>query len=95
MEQLKVLGEQVGVEVFYEENKSVKEIANNALKRAKEAQFDVLLVDSAGRLAIDKELMQELKEVKEVLNPHEVLYVADALSGQDGGQKARTPLMKK
>ncbi|MFT2644911.1 signal recognition particle protein [Helicobacter pylori] len=90
VEQLKVLGEQVGVEVFYEENKSVKEIANNALKRAKEAQFDVLLVDSAGRLAIDKELMQELKEVKEVLNPHEVLYVADALSGQDGVKSANT-----
>ncbi|GAA7908863.1 signal recognition particle protein [Helicobacter pylori] len=90
VEQLKVLGEQVGVEVFHEENKSVKEIANNALKRAKEAQFDVLLVDSAGRLAIDKELMQELKEVKEVLNPHEVLYVADALSGQDGVKSANT-----
>ncbi|GAA8054529.1 signal recognition particle protein [Helicobacter pylori] len=90
VEQLKVLGEQVGVEVFYEENKSVKEIANNALKRAKEAQFDVLIVDSAGRLAIDKELMQELKEVKEVLNPHEVLYVADALSGQDGVKSANT-----
>lgn len=90
VEQLKVLGEQVGVEVFYEENKSVKEIATNALKRAKEAQFDVLLVDSAGRLAIDKELMQELKEVKEVLNPHEVLYVADALSGQDGVKSANT-----
>ncbi|UOS04803.1 signal recognition particle protein [Helicobacter pylori] len=90
VEQLKVLGEQVGVEVFYEENKSVKEIANNALKRAKEAQFDVLLVDSAGRLAIDEELMQELKEVKEVLNPHEVLYVADALSGQDGVKSANT-----
>ncbi|GAA7534017.1 signal recognition particle protein [Helicobacter pylori] len=90
VEQLKVLGEQVGVEVFHEENKSVKEIANNALKRAKEAQFDVLIVDSAGRLAIDKELMQELKEVKEVLNPHEVLYVADALSGQDGVKSANT-----
>ncbi|GAA9089617.1 signal recognition particle protein [Helicobacter pylori] len=90
VEQLKVLGEQVSVEVFYEENKSVKEIATNALKRAKEAQFDVLLVDSAGRLAIDKELMQELKEVKEVLNPHEVLYVADALSGQDGVKSANT-----
>ncbi|MGL2595176.1 signal recognition particle protein, partial [Helicobacter pylori] len=90
VEQLKVLGEQVGVEVFHEENKSVKEIANNALKRAKEAQFDVLLVDSAGRLAIDKELMQELKEVKGILNPHEVLYVADALSGQDGVKSANT-----
>ncbi|STP03729.1 signal recognition particle protein [Helicobacter acinonychis] len=90
VEQLKVLGEQVGVEVFYEEDKSVQEIANNALKRAKEAQFDVLIVDSAGRLAIDKELMKELKEVKEILNPHEVLYVADALSGQDGVKSANT-----
>ncbi|CAK00058.1 signal recognition particle protein [Helicobacter acinonychis] len=90
VEQLKVLGEQVGVEVFYEENKSVQEIANNALKRAKEAQFDVLIVDSAGRLAIDKELMKELKEVKEILTPHEVLYVADALSGQDGVKSANT-----
>ncbi|WP_033772153.1 signal recognition particle protein [Helicobacter pylori] len=90
VEQLKVLGEQVGVEVFYEENKSVQEIANNALKRAKEAQFDVLIVDSAGRLAIDKELMKELKEVKAILNPHEVLYVADALSGQDGVKSTNT-----
>ncbi|WP_121036360.1 signal recognition particle protein [Helicobacter pylori] len=90
VEQLKVLGEQVGVEVFHEENKSVQEIANNALKRAKEAQFDVLIVDSAGRLAIDKELMKELKEVKAILNPHEVLYVADALSGQDGVKSANT-----
>ncbi len=90
VEQLKVLGKQVGVEVFYEENKSVQEIANNALKRAKEAQFDVLIVDSAGRLAIDKELMKELKEVKAILNPHEVLYVADALSGQDGVKSANT-----
>ncbi|WP_033760490.1 signal recognition particle protein [Helicobacter pylori] len=90
VEQLKVLGEQVGVEVFYEENKSVQETANNALKRAKEAQFDVLIVDSAGRLAIDKELMKELKEVKAILNPHEVLYVADALSGQDGVKSANT-----
>ncbi len=90
VEQLKVLGEQVGVEVFHEENKSVQEIANNALKRAKEVQFDVLIVDSAGRLAIDKELMKELKEVKAILNPHEVLYVADALSGQDGVKSANT-----
>ncbi|WP_033781465.1 signal recognition particle protein [Helicobacter pylori] len=90
VEQLKVLGEQVGVEVFHEENKSVQETANNALKRAKEAQFDVLIVDSAGRLAIDKELMKELKEVKAILNPHEVLYVADALSGQDGVKSANT-----
>lgn len=61
-----------------------------ALERAKEGQFDVVLVDSAGRLAIDKPLMDELKALKDLLKPLETFYVADALSGQDGVRSAQT-----
>ncbi|WP_120945727.1 signal recognition particle protein [Helicobacter labacensis] len=89
VEQLQVLGAQVEVEVFHQEG-GVLEIAKGALARALEGQFDVMIVDSAGRLAIDKPLMEELKALKELLNPHEVFYVADALSGQDGVRSAST-----
>ncbi|BDQ27840.1 signal recognition particle protein [Helicobacter heilmannii] len=89
IEQLQVLGAQIGVEVFHKEG-SVLDIAKGALERAKEGQFDVVLVDSAGRLAIDKPLMDELKALKNLLNPLETFYVADALSGQDGVRSAQT-----
>ncbi|WP_120955902.1 signal recognition particle protein [Helicobacter mehlei] len=89
IEQLQVLGAQIETEVFWQEG-SVVEIAKGALKRALEGQFDVMIVDSAGRLAIDKPLMAELKALKEVLNPLETFYVADALSGQDGVRSAQT-----
>lgn len=85
VKQLQTLGESIEVEVFYIENETNPiNVAKAALKRATEAQFDVLIVDSAGRLAIDSALMSELKDVKKVLNPHETIYVADSLSGQDG-----------
>ncbi|MFC3847732.1 signal recognition particle protein [Helicobacter baculiformis] len=89
VEQLQVLGAQVEVEVFHQEG-GVLHIAKGALARALEGQFDVMIVDSAGRLAIDKPLMEELKALKELLQPHEVFYVADALSGQDGVRSAST-----
>ncbi|WP_121756287.1 signal recognition particle protein [Helicobacter felis] len=89
IEQLQVLGEQIGIEVYHQEG-SVLDIAKEALKRAQEGQFDVVIVDSAGRLAIDKPLMEELKALKNLLNPLETFYVADALSGQDGVRSAQT-----
>lgn len=63
-------------------------VAKGAAKKAKDGLYDVLLVDTAGRLAIDEELMKELKEVKSTINPHEVFYVADAMSGQDAVRSA-------
>ncbi|WP_104750020.1 signal recognition particle protein [Helicobacter cynogastricus] len=89
IEQLQVLGEQIGIEVYHQED-SVLDIAKGALKRAQEGQFDVVIVDSAGRLAIDKPLMEELKALKNLLKPLETFYVADALSGQDGVRSAQT-----
>lgn len=82
--QLKTLADQIGVEVVYEESKSPIEIAKIALNRAVDGDFDALIVDTAGRLAIDSKLMEELVEIKSALNPHETFYVADSLSGQEG-----------
>jgi signal recognition particle subunit SRP54 len=91
VEQLKQLCEQNEIDLFFEEDeKNPVKIAKDALKRAKEGLYDVLLVDTAGRLAIDEELMSELKSVKEALNPHEVFYVADSLTGQDAVRTAAT-----
>lgn len=97
--QLKILGEQIEVEVFSPENllgdkaKSSENItpqmvAREAKERAKQGGFDVMIVDSAGRLAIDENLMRELEEVKKSIEPNEVFYVADSLSGQDGIRSA-------
>jgi signal recognition particle subunit SRP54 len=91
VEQLKQLCEQNEIDLFFEEDeKNPVKIAKDALKRAKEGLYDVLLVDTAGRLAIDEELMSELKSVKDALNPHEVFYVADSLTGQDAVRTAAT-----
>jgi signal recognition particle subunit SRP54 len=73
-----------------EEEKNPIKIAKAALKKAKEGLYDVLLVDTAGRLAIDAELMDELEGVKKVIEPHEVFYVADSLTGQDAVRSATT-----
>ncbi len=89
VEQLKQLCEANEIELFYLENETnVLKVAELALKRAKDSMFDVLLVDTAGRLAIDESLMNELKELKKILNPDEIFYVADAMSGQDGVKTA-------
>ncbi len=90
VEQLKQIGASIEVEVYSEESKDPVAIAKNALKKATDGLYDVLLVDTAGRLAIDEELMRELKEVKKALNPHETFYVVDSLSGQDGVRSAET-----
>ncbi|MFC2049179.1 signal recognition particle protein [Chlamydiota bacterium] len=84
VEQLKALGGQIGVEVFsIDGEKNPVKVAKEALKAAKEGGFDVLILDTAGRLHIDEALMKELQEIKAALNPHEILFVANAATGQD------------
>ncbi len=89
VEQLKQVGASVEVDVYADENeKDPVKIAKAAMKKAEEGLYDVLLIDTAGRLAIDEELMSELKSVKEAVNPDEVFYVADSLTGQDSVRTA-------
>ncbi len=84
IEQLKVLGGQIHVEVYSEpENKNVVEIAQNALKEAKSKNKNVVIIDTAGRLAIDEVMMTEVANVKSALNPKEILFVVDSMTGQD------------
>lgn len=90
VEQLKQLASQIEVDVFFLENASALEVANAAKEKAITGQYDVMIVDSAGRLAIDEELMSELKSIKSALDPYETFYVADSLSGQDGIRSADT-----
>ncbi len=91
IEQLRVLGEQVGVEVFAEtENKNVVSIVQNALTHAKRTGKKVVIVDTAGRLAIDEAMMLEIEAVKKALNPAETLFVVDSMTGQDAVNTAKT-----
>lgn len=84
IEQLKVLGEQIKVDVYSEpENKDVVSIALNALKEAKAKGKNVVIIDTAGRLAIDEVMMTEVANIKEALNPKEILFVVDSMTGQD------------
>ena len=91
VEQLKQLCEQNEMDLFFNDSESdpVK-IAKEALAKAKSGLYDVLIVDTAGRLAIDQELMEELQDIKKSLNPDEVFYVADSLTGQDAVRSAAT-----
>ena len=84
IDQLKVVGEQVGVPVYSEpDNKDVITIANNALREAKAKGYDVVIVDTAGRLAVDEEMMNEISNLKNAINPDETLFVVDSMTGQD------------
>ncbi|MEY3542429.1 MAG: hypothetical protein RLZZ204_1241 [Bacteroidota bacterium] len=90
IDQLKVLGSQIGVDVYAEpENKDPKSIAENALKQAKATNKNVVIVDTAGRLAIDEVMMQEVAGLKEFLQPKEILFVVDAMTGQDAVNTAK------
>lgn len=90
IEQLKVLGEQVGVEVYSEpENKNPVQIAKNAIKQAKENNNNVVIVDTAGRLAVDEEMMNEISAIKSAINPDEILFVVDSMTGQDAVNTAK------
>ena len=91
IDQLKVLGGQVGVEVYTEEgNMQPVTIAKNAVKHAKTMGHDVVIVDTAGRLAIDEQMMTEIKAVKDAIQPGETLFVVDSMTGQDAVETART-----
>ena len=90
IEQLKILGQQVGVEVYTEEgNKNPVEIAENAIKYARGKNINTVIVDTAGRLAVDEAMMEEIAAVKRAVKPSETLFVVDAMTGQDAVNTAR------
>ncbi len=90
MEQLRVLGEQIGVDVHIElENKDAVSIAQNAVKEARSKNKNVLIIDTAGRLAVDEVMMKEVADVKAAVNPQEILFVVDSMTGQDAVNTAK------
>ncbi len=90
IDQLKVLGEQIGIPVYSEpENKDAVQIAQNAIKEAKSRGYDTVIVDTAGRLAVDEQMMQEIAAIKEAIQPTETLFVVDAMTGQDAVNTAK------
>ncbi|MBQ7551241.1 MAG: signal recognition particle protein [Bacteroidales bacterium] len=90
IDQIKVLGEQIDVPVYTEEgNNKPVEIAKKAVAHAKEYGYDVVIIDTAGRLAIDQEMMDEIGNIKDSVHPHEILFVVDAMTGQDAVNTAK------
>ncbi len=90
IDQLKVLGEQIGVDVYAEpENKNAVQIAQNGLDYAKKNGKKIVIVDTAGRLAVDEEMMKEIARVKEAIKPSETLFVVDSMTGQDAVNTAK------
>ncbi len=91
MEQLRVLGEQIGVDVHIEaENKDAVSIAQNAVKEARSKNKNVLIIDTAGRLAVDEVMMTEVANIKNAVNPQEILFVVDSMTGQDAVNTAKS-----
>lgn len=90
IEQLKVLGEQVGVDVFSkEDSKNPVEIAEEAVEKARRENYSLVIVDTAGRLAVDQQMMEEIAALKKTLNPTETLFVVDSMTGQDAVETAK------
>ena len=90
IQQLMVVGEQVGVPVYSEpDNKNVNEIADNAIREAKAKGYDTVIIDTAGRLAVDEEMMNEIEGLKNHVNPNETLFVVDSMTGQDAVNTAK------
>ena len=90
IDQLKILGEQVGVEVYTEEgNTNPVQIAENAIKYARSKSLNTVIVDTAGRLAVDEAMMQEITAIKATVNPCETLFVVDSMTGQDAVNTAK------
>jgi len=88
--QLQVLGEQIGVKVYTEEgSKDPVKIAKDGIKEAKKGAHDVVIIDTAGRLAIDEQMMEEITAVKKAVNPDEILFVVDSMTGQDAVNTAK------
>ncbi|MET6998492.1 signal recognition particle protein [Chitinophaga defluvii] len=91
IDQLKVLGEQIGVEVYNEpENKNAVQIAENAIREAKQKGNNIIIIDTAGRLAVDEVMMTEVANIKNAVNPNEILFVVDSMTGQDAVNTAKT-----
>jgi len=90
IEQLKIIGAQIEVPVYTEDgNMSPIVIARNAVKEAKKSGYDLVIIDTAGRLAIDEEMMKEISSVKDAVSPHEILFVVDSMTGQDAVNTAK------
>jgi signal recognition particle subunit SRP54 len=90
IQQLHVVGESVGVPVYSEpDNKNVVEIANNAIREAKAKNYNVVIIDTAGRLAVDEEMMNEIATLKNAVQPDETLFVVDSMTGQDAVNTAK------
>ena len=90
IEQLRVVGAQIGVPVYSEiDSKSPIDIAQNAIKQAKKDGNDVVIIDTAGRLAVDEQMMNEITAIKAAVSPHEILFVVDSMTGQDAVNAAR------
>lgn len=90
IDQLNILGQQIGIPVYSElENKKPVEIAQNAIKEARAKGFDVVIIDTAGRLAVDEMMMQEITAIKVATNPNEILFVVDSMTGQDAVNTAK------
>ncbi|MBO6034531.1 MAG: signal recognition particle protein, partial [Paludibacteraceae bacterium] len=90
IDQLKVLGEQINVPVYSEpENKNAIKIAENAIKQARTDGNDVVIIDTAGRLAVDEAMMQEIEAIKKAVTPQEILFVVDSMTGQDAVNTAK------
>ena len=90
IDQLKVLGESINVPVYSEpENKNPVEIAQNAIKEAKAKNYNLVIIDTAGRLAVDEAMMKEIAAIKDAINPNETLFVVDSMTGQDAVNTAK------
>ena len=90
IDQLKILGEQIGVEVYSEpENKNAAQLVENGIKYAKSKGTNTIIVDTAGRLAIDEQMMQEITAIKRAISPSETLFVVDSMTGQDAVNTAK------
>jgi len=89
VEQLVVLGEQTGIDVYREDSKDTVKVAKNSVKHAKENGYDVIVLDTAGRLHIDEEMMTEIADVAKAVTPHQIYLVCDAMTGQDAVNSAK------
>ena len=91
VEQLKQIAASIDVDIYFDDTeKNPVKIAKSAIEKGKKEHYDVVLIDTAGRLAIDEELMNELKDIKNAINPNEIFYVADSLTGHDATKTATT-----
>lgn len=87
--QLETIGKQLAIDVYKEDVKDARKIVKNGLNYAKENKYDVIIVDTAGRLTIDEDMMQELKDVKDILEPNDILLTVDAMMGQEAANVAK------